>query len=274
MKKNDDINPGEQLQELLREICPPDAEDNSFISRIDYLVDAEGELKKLIYDSTINYVLRRLISTADFLKRQCDKQEKYDESFIVKLREFLKENMRFPEENIELIRVLITECLDAKRKKVNSTLKKEIRRTAKNNNRFCYLCGIELEYDLKSPNNVHNSVEVEHKWPRAMGGLSDAFNLEVACQACNGKKADYIDASDFHYEEICLVTDENDQHFSTEMKREYELALWAKTEFKCSLCQKPASDSGKLKLSRKNPNDSWHFLNIEIFCEQHSQLRR
>jgi 5-methylcytosine-specific restriction endonuclease McrA len=215
--------------------------------------------------------LRRLIVTADYFQRKCKKEGKGDEKFITDLRAFLKDDMHFPEErHIGLISALIRECLDKKNAHVAISTKNNIRKKARDNNKACYICGGELDFDI---GDSYNSVQVEHKWPKAMGGSSDNFNLEVACSTCNGKKSDHIDASDFHYEKICLVSDENDKYFSTEMKREYELALWAKREFKCSICGKSAADAGKLKFGRKNPNDSWHFLNIEIFCEKHHKIR-
>jgi hypothetical protein len=57
------------------------------------------------------------------------------------------------------------------------------------------------------------------------------------------------------------------------MTREYEIALWAKSNFKCKICGKPASNVGKLKLSRINLDDSWHFLNIDAYCEQHAIVK-
>jgi len=266
------INPGEKLREFIKKLFPADVKNDSFISKIDYLLQADGELIDLVYNSTINYVLRRLIVTADYFQRKCKKEEKGNEKFITDLRAFLKDDMRFPEKSIELILVLIRECLDKRNAHVADSTKHSIRKRARDNNKACYICGGELDFDTRKENS-YNLVEVEHKWPKAMGGSSDNFNLEVACSTCNGKKSDHIDASDFHYEKICLVSDENDKYFSTEMKREYELALWAKREFKCSICGKSAADAGKLKFGRKNPNDSWHFLNIEIFCEKHHKIR-
>lgn len=267
------INPGEQLREFIKKLFPADVKNNSFISRIDYLLQADGELIDLVYNSTINYVLRRLIVTADYFQRKCKKEGKGDEKFITDLRAFLKDDMHFPEEkHIGQIFVLIRQCLDKRNAQVADSTKHKIKTKAKNNTKACYICGGELEFDTRKKDS-YNFVQVEHKWPQAMGGASDDFNLEVACSNCNGKKSDYIDASDFHYEKICLVSDENDRHFSTEMNREYELALWAKREFKCSICGKSAADAGKLKFARKNPNDSWHFLNIEIYCEKHHEIR-
>lgn len=111
-----EINPGEQLREVLKELFPAEVKDNSFLSKIDYIVQADGELIDLVYNSTINYLLRRLILTADFLKRQGEKEKKPNDVFITKLRAFLKDDMHFQEKHIGRISVLIIECLDKRKK--------------------------------------------------------------------------------------------------------------------------------------------------------------
>ena len=104
-------------------------------------------------------------------------------------------------------------------------------------------------------------------WSRAMGGSTIEENLLLACSECNQGKHDYIDASDFHYEEICLVNwDETSDEFINELKREYKLALWSKSSFVCEYCGSKAQDMGRLEFIKKNPNDSWHFLNISVVC--------
>jgi hypothetical protein len=52
----------------------------------------------------------------------------------------------------------------------------------------CYSCGIVLA------TRVHRrlSVSLDHLWPRAYGGSSDAVNLLPVCEVCNAAKADRI----------------------------------------------------------------------------------
>jgi len=52
----------------------------------------------------------------------------------------------------------------------------------------CYSCGIVLS------TRVHRSLSVslDHLWPRAYGGSSDAVNLLPVCETCNAVKADRI----------------------------------------------------------------------------------
>lgn len=113
------------------------------------------------------------------------------------------------------------------------------------------------------------SIQIEHIWPKEMGGKDDDDNLKAACEQCNQSKQSYIDASDFHYEEICLITDKTDNNFETELNWQYRVALWAKNNYECVRCGKPAQYKGTLEFVRSNPNDSWHFLNIDTYCEDH-----
>lgn len=271
-REENSLNPGKQLQELLKELYPfSQGKGSNFIFQIDNALKAEGELSDLIYNSTINYMMRRLIFTAEFLRRKCEKKNLGEDKFILELRNFIKENTRISSRNLERVLVLLRECLKARKKEIASSQKTRIHRGAKQRDERCYICGCQLDFEriekFKSP-------EIEHLWPRSLGGLSEENNLKISCSKCNSNKRNYIDYSDFHYEEISIVSDEDDEHFSTEMTRQYELAIWAKSNFKCKICGKPASNVGKLKLSRINLDDSWHFLNIDAYCEQHSTLSK
>jgi 5-methylcytosine-specific restriction endonuclease McrA len=265
------LNPGKQLQELLKELYPfSQGRSSNFIHQIDNALKSEGELSELIYNSTINYMMRRLIFTAEFLRRKCNKNNLGEDRFILDLRNYLKENTRIPTKNLERILVLLRECLKARKKEIAPSQKKHIHRRAKQRDERCYMCGCKLDFERTEK---FNSPEIEHNWPRSMGGVSEEHNLQISCSKCNSKKRNYIDYSDFHYEEICIISDEDDDYFSTKMTREYEIALWAKSNFKCKICGKPASNVGKLKLSRINLDDSWHFLNIDAYCEQHAIVK-
>ncbi|BAZ80549.1 HNH endonuclease [Sphaerospermopsis kisseleviana CS-549] len=278
----DGINPGQQLRDLLKTIYPLDSEsiviteDNSFVSRIDFGLVAGGNFMKLVYDSSINYLLRRLINTADYLRRKYDSDMFPPEKFLIELRRFLTENTNIQQDKIEQILSLLILCLDAKNKKLKNSKKQRIFNQAKSNNQLCcYICGNSLEEIIEENKTVKDleikeKSQVEHIWPRAMGGSSEEFNLKLSCPYCNKVKKNYIDAADFHYEQMCLVSDKNDQSFSTEFVKDYRIAISAKSNYSCSVCGKPALTVGPLKFGRVNPNDSWHFLNIEVYCNEHS----
>ncbi len=264
----DEYNPGEELQRLLKKIYPPDTEGRtSFIQRIDSGLRAEGDFAELVYDSCINYMVRRLITTAEYIRRQCDREglPDPDRRFWTKFRDFLRHETDIPANATERVLGLLVKCARSRRQRPTDNTKKRIRAEAQNRGVRCYICGRDL--DFTDP----NSVQVEHKWPNALGGASQDHNLRVACPSCNRSKADFVDASDFHYEEICLVKDKTDAEFDVELRTDYRVALWAKSRFACSICGKPASAVGELEFVRRDPGDSWHFLNIDACCGKHAR---
>lgn len=259
----EDINPGERLRDYLKEIFPLQAESKaSFVDRIDEGIKAEGELTKLVYESTVNYLLRRLINTAEFLRRRYETDEYPESFFIDELRKFLREELRLNSTEVEKIFSMLLVCLSIKKQSRKHKKKRILKQYLQANNELlCYICGRAL---------VEEEAQIEHLWPKAMGGLERELNLKIACPQCNCEKWNYIDSSDFHYEEICLIGDEeaNDESFQKEFKRVYKIASWSKNNYKCILCDLPTNQVGKLKLVRKNLNDSWHFLNVDAICEK------
>lgn len=278
----DGTNPGQQLRDLLKRIYPLDlentnsSEDNSFISRIDNALIAEGNFSHVVYESSINYLLRRLINTAEYLRRKYGSDEFPSEQFLIELRRFVVENTRLDSDKSEIIVLLLKQCVDAKDKKLKPSRKKRIFKNAQEKDELCcYICGNVLNVEKGSISEdkeleTSEEIQVEHIWPKAMGGATEDFNLKLSCSYCNNAKKNYIDATDFHYEQICLVSDKNDEYFSTELKREYKIAIWAKNNYSCSVCNKPALSVGRLKFGRLNPDDSWHFLNIDAYCNEHT----
>lgn len=287
-----DFNPGQQLRDFLKEMYPLDsdyinsADKKFFVDKIDDALIAEGGFTKLVYESSINYIVRRLINTAEYLRRKYESDKLSDTfppgKFLVELRRFLTDNTRIQSDDAEKILALLNLCVEAKNKQLKKSRKKRILRAAQSNNELCcYICGEALnseevemenieEIQIKKDLQSQEKVQIEHIWPRAMGGATEDFNLKVSCSLCNNKKQNYIDASDFHYEQISLISDKDDESFSIEFKKEYKIAIWSKSNYTCSVCGKPALSVGRLNFGRLNPNDSWHFLNIEAYCDKHT----
>lgn len=275
----EEINPGERLAEVLRELYPLDKDRGSFLADIDHDLQAEGELLQLTYDSIVFYLVRRLIVTAEFYKRQVKNQ--YSDSYTEEiLKQELMSHLKFRTEISEQKRQNIVEllllCLRVRNNTVTQYRKDTIRRRNSAIGTKCYLCGGEIDYDSRirvRPNppddaNEDNDLEipsnlfaVEHKWPNSMGGLNEGENLIPACENCNDQKHDIIDTADHHYEHISLVK----PSFNLLQK----IAVWSKSEYRCEVCGKEATYVGELKIGRKFPDDGWHFLNLAAYCDKH-----
>jgi 5-methylcytosine-specific restriction endonuclease McrA len=278
----DNINPSQELRNLLKIIFPLKAnEDNSFIKELDEALKAEGEFLEITYESTINYLFRRILFTADFIYRKCKHEiAEYNsenstfsenELFIDELRTFLRDKISLEGNNREKVLSLTCMCLDNRKK--NRTKKRKKKKSRRSNlirsqtletgDLFCYICGRSLTTE---------EGDIEHIWSRSMGGSDKEDNLKISCQDCNQYKEDYIDYSDFHYEEICLANHEKDCTFHTSFKRLYKIATWSKSNYSCILCGAKAEEVGKLNLVRRDNKDSWHFLNIDAMCQDCSDL--
>lgn len=259
-----DSNPGLELKNFFKNLFPADKKnESSFINRIDHALKADNSLQELIYNSTINYLIRRFVNTAEFIRRKYDADE-YEEPerlFIEELRHFIREETGIKGRDAEKLLAILLMCVKTK-KQSRKTIKK--RKFIKQNfsdraELLCYMCGKSLTED---------EVQIEHKFPKTMGGSNELSNLKIACEYCNNEKKNYIDASDFHYEHISLSTNDDDESFKLEFKRSYKIALWAKSDYSCALCGQPSEFIGRLNFVRRNPNDSWHFLNIDAVCEE------
>jgi 5-methylcytosine-specific restriction endonuclease McrA len=256
-------NPGEDLRDLIKELCPIDLdEEASSLTALDSFIKADGRLAETIYESTINYLTRRLINTAEYLRRRYESDNFPEGAYVEKLRDYLQNQTGIPPSKLEKALILILLCVNIK--KQNRKMEKQKRKSfineylRSNSDLRCYMCGRSL---------AENEAEIEHVWPKSMGGLERNFNLRISCHECNNVKLSYVDSSDFHYEHISLVNDESMHTFANEFKRQYKIAVWAKSEFQCSLCRRTASEIGRLGFTKINPEDSWHFLNIDAICE-------
>jgi len=274
------INPGQQLRNLLITLFPQ--RDETSVDTIDSAFKADGSLTLYMYYSTINYLLRRLIKTAVYLKKKSYIGTNLDRDlYIENLRIFLNTETRIEENDNEKILSLLLICTTTNNSTVPTKRLNRIISKAIEDGIPCYICGdsysdypqetpgeaniptlIEMQKKLKVP-------EVEHLWPRSMGGSNEEFNLKVACRKCNQNKESFVDAADYHFEHICYDSAHDDGKVQTEMKFQHKLALWSKDNYSCNICQKSPEEVGPLRFQRINTNDSWHFLNIASFCNEH-----
>jgi len=267
-----DVNPGEQLRDLIQKLIPFEPlPKTSFVDRIDTILMADGEFARLAYASSLNYLIRRLITTSEFLKRKYSGDQFPSDKYVQEIRRFIRDYTRISSVQAESVLSLVLTCLDERNRAPSQTAKDRIRAEAKRSGTYCYICGREIEFEQI---NQYNSFDAEHKWPKAMGGKNSRFNLKQVCRRCNIAKADFIDYTDFHYEEMCLVSDKASESFSNDLKWDYRVALWAKNDFRCIICNEPAEHVGELQFARREPSDSWHFLNIDAYCSRHLPLNK
>lgn len=259
------INPGQRLRFLLEERYS----EESYLQDIDFELGCDGKLKDLVYSSTINYVLRRFIASAAYLNR---KYEQHGDGRVrVELRKYFKDFMKLDESIITEIVGLLMEALRNSSSNFNQTEKRIAKSQVKKYNWGCYICGRSIHFiDSDDPKVKATRATADHKWPRFFGGNSTPGNLRYACSDCNNKyKQDFLDYSDYHYEEIALVIDSYENYIEKSRNRSYEAAIFAKNDYNCIVCSQPAYRVGELYIGRIDLSDSWHFLNLTSYCQFH-----
>lgn len=274
LEQIESVSPGEILRNKLKEICSFNAlEEDKYVSKFDEILLADGELSRLVYESTLNYLLRRLITAAVYIRKAYFDTTDDEKVYWEELRKFVNEKTQLPAEHREQIVTLLHFCVLENIRQPNKGTKRKVRQEAKENNAKCYICGRDVLHDRVKPEDDirKENAEIEHKWPKSLGGSNKFWNLVVACNRCNELKENYLDPSDFHYEHLCAVTDENMDKFGTDFNWKYRIPVLAKSEFRCSIedCQNEAKNYGSLKFARIDSQDSWHFLNINAYCDEH-----
>ena len=248
------MNPGEELRDYIAVMYPVGK--GSAAERMDFDLQGDGELLSLIHSSLINYLVRRLVVTAEYHRRT------YTGEWKTRLRKYLRDYTRIPDKHHTPLLELLSRCLSAKDEPITDGTRNKVKKSERDKGHGCYVCGGSMDYGKPNQPNSHT---LDHLWPNALGGSSDEENLRGACQICNSSvKQDFIDASDYHYEEISLVSGDH-------WNGHHRGAVFSRTKFRCGYCDQPAYRVGKLKVGRREDEDSWHFLNLAPYCPTHFQ---
>lgn len=258
------INAGQKIRGFIEEKYP---DTTNFIENIDGDFNMDGALSETLYSSTINYTLRRLIGVAQFTHRT---YEAYGDGRIrIELRKYFQRLTQFSEKDINFLIPLFIECIHNSDDDFNETEKTTAKHQIAKYKWGCFICGRELDMTKNSTSYLAGTAD--HKWPRALGGESIPENLRYACKDCNTKyKRDFLDYSDFHYEHIVFVIESYSKYLSSSRNRNYEAAIFAKSDFCCVYCNQPAYRVGELFIGRDNLSDSFHFFNLSAYCAAHN----
>jgi len=263
--------PGMELKEFLKEmipLTPPEkCTEGDSVHGFDELFAANGDFRALVYDSCLNYAVRRLITMGKYLRRECEALKQDESYFIKKLRRKISEIMKVNDAALrERLCVIITECVAASNRRINQSKVERIKRKALQSGKVCYICGREL--DQGKPKDLP---QVDHIWPHALGGDNRDDNLAVACERCNQIKKDHINSSDYHYERVASwVLGPHDDSFSNAFDTARRMAVWSKGSWRCAVCGKATEDSGPMVLERITEDDHWHYMNMQTVCSMHA----
>ena len=254
-------SPGQELRDYLLELYMNEKSDS--IRKMDDDWRHSGDLYSLFIKSAVNYLTRRILKAASVVSHTYSARSNKP-MFAFKMKEYLKDMTRYNDDIIECVvkKCMLSMC-EAETSYTTKMRKRMMRKKANN----CYMCGCELVFSNKPVEN-DNDATLDHLWPNSLGGSNESFNLENSCKKCNELKGDFIDGSDYHFEQIAHRAIKVDD-FIEKRSRIEERAIWAYSDYKCCVCEIPAKHSGELFIGRKDQDDIWHFLNLATYCEKH-----
>lgn len=90
--------------------------------------------------------------------------------------------------------------------------------------------------------------------------------MVISCSKCNEElKGEHVNSHDYHYEIVALASTDTKENIK-QRRAWFDMAIRAKSEYRCFLCKKPAQTAGELRIARIDKQDSYHFWNLAAFC--------
>jgi 5-methylcytosine-specific restriction endonuclease McrA len=263
-------NPGYRLRQHLATLFPNQPARNSYISKIDEVLYAESEFSELSYYSSLNYLVRRLIAAADFIERKFSGEDNPPNRYLLELRKHLRNNYSFPSSSIEDTHTLLLESLQTRGKPLSSGKINQVLKLGEAFGYSCYICGRDVIYDKTGYKADEPALaQVEHVWPKYLGGSNELYNLTIACQACNHTKENFIDYYDYHFEHFHNPLDTSHENHKFLFTKQFRQAAFLRSNCECKRCSVPAVKQTPLYFCRSDKSDTWHLLNIDTYCDKH-----
>lgn len=231
------------------------------------------DLEQYLLRSTALMVLRRLIwnvawYTETYGGKRLATVELYEQ-------EYLLGHFGFdPRERRELSKLAFN-AFDASLTAIPDAQRLRLLGQAVDNQERCRLCGKEIDFADK---NKPLSFSLDHIWPRALGGESEEWNLQIAHQICNKRRQNLLEASDTHYEHFHVkepwTADERDSYWK-ELNWEFRFASLLRAGFKCEVCRVAVplhQLEGSLHYSTKSRAENLNIFNVQVTCDKHTKL--
>ncbi|HIP41346.1 MAG TPA: HNH endonuclease [Campylobacterales bacterium] len=266
---------GYRLIEIINELVIPTST-LSYIKDMNYH-DANNQ-------RTVDYIVSRVINIGHYNRKiYTDDTNEYERVLLEKLKDFLD----LEKEMIYKIFILTKKiCLNYDLTEPTQKQKNSIRSEAKRKRHRCYICGRLLDADKQTDNKNRqiaekkekgnyekNLLEIEHILPRTYGGGLNKENLTVACEHCNKIKDDKLSYANCYFENfICNSDTENS--IRSKLTKDIKFSILYKQNFQCKICEKKLYelDIENIYFYKKEENESYHFTNVIMCCEECQEL--
>src|SRR5437667_12649098 len=114
------MNPGEELRDYIAGMYPVGR--GSAVEKMDSDLQADGELLGLFHSSLLNYLVRRLVVTAEYYRRA------YPGEWKIRLRNYLRDYTRIPDKHHTPILELLSRCLSARDEGITDGTRNKIKK--------------------------------------------------------------------------------------------------------------------------------------------------
>jgi len=260
-------NPGEKLFHWILNRYKRQRADNSWVSSMGREFDIPA-LEEFLLRSTTLMLVRRLIWNASWYETRYSG----DKLTVIEVfeKDYLGGSLGFHRRERRDLGRLVFDALHVSRKKIPKSVRRKLHDRARALNQRCELGGCVIDYDGE---NTCSSFSLDHIWPHSLGGVSEEWNLKVACKRCNSKRQNLVEASDAHYEHFHVKNDwssgENDS-FRKELNWDFRLAALLQAGFQCEMCDMPVEKmEGGLDFLLKNKDENYNMFNILVACSRH-----
>ncbi|MET3909981.1 5-methylcytosine-specific restriction endonuclease McrA [Bradyrhizobium sp. S3.3.6] len=173
--------------------------------------------------------------------------------------------------------------------KLSNYQKRTIKRFARANSHRCYICGQHLEYADAKPEAVEKEdegeatkevdkvekafaprrgFEIDHIFAQKRGGGRSSANVAACCEDCNKYKDVLLSYADFPLENA--ITSSVGKNVKAAFGGRNKFALLWRQSGSCAICGTKFHDTEdeRLFLVRRNRQDSYHSMNVDIACGQ------
>jgi 5-methylcytosine-specific restriction endonuclease McrA len=263
------LTPGEKLYRWLHDRYPITEKSSDWMQNLASDFNTE-ELEKLLHQSTLLMMMRRLLANAEWYRRRYTELgiDAYEEKFE---QDFLRHHLSFSPRDARLLSNLVYKSLEASRQEIPNSLASRIRDRSNQKSLCCGLCGKEIDY-APTPGNDDDRFSLDHIWPRSLGGNSEEYNLRVTCGACNSLRQSYVSAADTHYEHHHVKLLESDRSFLIEATRLFRLAVNFQSNFTCKRCERPVAQlPDGLRLEARSRHETHNIFNSISICTECKQ---
>ena len=179
-----DRSPGPFLKSIISRII--DNGPDGFISNADTFCESDNKFIELTKKSVINYLVRRVITSAIHIWKVNGNPSIDDHVFIRNLRRDISRQFQLKEKDLELTLLCLHKIIENyKQNSIPDGIRNKMKRNAKEGKDKCYLSGYNLEFK----EGLDHSYSLDHIWPQMLGGASAEYNLMVASRTFNSTRS-------------------------------------------------------------------------------------